>query len=189
MTETERDSPERDAEDCDAAIRRGLPPCSAPLPIDRAEFPDVDRDTLVRLAGRFCRNRGDAEDAVQDALLTAARRGWQLRRPERRLSWLKTIVVRRALDLSDACLRRRAAERETTARNESRTTDALDALADALRGLIDRLPERQRIAIVLRHLEGCEYPDIAEMMGICESTARVLVRQGRESLRAAVAPG
>jgi RNA polymerase sigma factor (sigma-70 family) len=56
-------------------------------------------------------------------------------------------------------------------------------LSDIMRELIARLPERPRIALVLRHLENLGYDDIAAVMEIEESTARVLVRNGRERLR------
>ena len=52
-----------------------------------------------------------------------------------------------------------------------------------LQELIARLPERPRIALTLRHLEGCEYAEIAELMEIAPSTVRVLVHEAREQLR------
>ncbi len=53
--------------------------------------------------------------------------------------------------------------------------------------LIKALPERQQTALILRHLEDMSYAEIAEMMGVAESTARVQVRDAREALRAAIA--
>lgn len=155
-----------------------------------ARMAGLDRQALVRLAARFCRDRGEAEDAVHDALLAAAERAGQLQRPERWLSWLKSIVVRRALDLNRRTARRRQVETALTLRGGSAAvpplTGELDDLAHALREVIAELPERQRVAIVLRHLEGCAYGEVAQMMGVQESTVRVLVRLAREGLQAAL---
>jgi RNA polymerase sigma-70 factor (ECF subfamily) len=52
-----------------------------------------------------------------------------------------------------------------------------------LRRAIDELPPKQRAAITLRHLEGMDYEHIAEILEITPSTARVHVRDARESLR------
>ena len=57
---------------------------------------------------------------------------------------------------------------------------------DLVRRMIGTLPERQQIALVLRHLEEMSYRQIAETMDISESTARVQVRNAREALRRAI---
>ena len=56
-------------------------------------------------------------------------------------------------------------------------------LGGILKTLLAELPEKQRTALVLRHLEGMAYRRIAEVMEISESTARVHVRAAREALR------
>jgi RNA polymerase sigma factor (sigma-70 family) len=52
-----------------------------------------------------------------------------------------------------------------------------------MRDLIVHLPEGQRTAVTLRHLEQMEYAQIAIIMEISESTVRAHVRAGREALR------
>lgn len=55
-----------------------------------------------------------------------------------------------------------------------------------LERLVAELPTQQRTALVLRHFEQMAYPDIAAVMEIAESTARVHVRAAREALRTAI---
>jgi RNA polymerase sigma-70 factor (ECF subfamily) len=143
------------------------------------------RSALVRLANRFCWNREDAEDAVQNALLIAARKVDRVADPDRVDAWLRSIVIRQAIDLARRRRREtRAIPPDATACAPAPPDAALaDELNDVLRRLIMRLPRRQQIALVLRHLEGMEYEAIASLMEAAESTVRVLVRNARETLR------
>ena len=52
-----------------------------------------------------------------------------------------------------------------------------------MKRLLVQLPRQQQAAVTLRHLERMEYPQIARIMAISESTVRVHVRTGREALR------
>lgn len=148
------------------------------------------RGTLIRLAYRFCWNHADAEDAVQSAILQASTHGHQLASPERIWSWIRAIVIRQCHDLRRRA--RRAQRAGSVLQDQARRRAAPDAPPAAaaanefiahVRSAIDRLPERQRTAIILRHLENLGYPEIAELMDVSESTARVQVRNGRENLR------
>ncbi len=151
---------------------------------DRLRSVIAARDELVRLAYRFVWNTSDAEDAVQAALLLASQRLDQLESDASVETWVRTIVVRQCMELN---------------RNR-RTTTSLDVRSAAPATPIDRrlelnerqrmlsariqaLPERQQAALVLRHLEGLDYPTVARLMEITESTARGLVRNAREALR------
>ena len=59
-------------------------------------------ERLLRVATLICRDRTDAEDAVQVALERAWRHGHDLRDPERLPAWLHRIVVREAIRLPDS---------------------------------------------------------------------------------------
>lgn len=173
----------------DASIADGAnqPPPSRPDGPDPASLTAARRRELVRLAYRLCWNEADAEDAVQDALLLARDRRDQLARAEKRWAWLRAIVVRRCRELMRRAVRRRRVESLPRARDQR--GDPADAAVQqrertaALRGALLRLPERQRTAVALRHLEEMSYAEIAGIMSISESTVRVLVRNGREGLR------
>jgi RNA polymerase sigma-70 factor (ECF subfamily) len=141
------------------------------------------RAPLIRLAYRFCWNNHDAEDAVQNATIAATGKAGQLREPRQALSWIRSIVIREALAIQRQAARRR--DRPSAHADGIASTRAAELSddQDRLRRLLLQLPERQRLAVVLRHLESAEYDDIATLMDISPATARVLVRNGRESLR------
>jgi RNA polymerase sigma-70 factor (ECF subfamily) len=52
-----------------------------------------------------------------------------------------------------------------------------EAWLDAL-GALERLPERQRVAVALRYLDDLPYAEIAEVTGWPENTCKTLVRRG-----------
>lgn len=156
----------------------------------------LDRAALLRLASRFCWNGSDAEDAVQRALLILMERA-ATDCPEDPAAWTRSVVARQAIELNRRRQRQRrlavrAADRQAQLASERQAAppDAAlrrEELAEAMRDFVARLPERQQIAVVLRHMEGRGYDEIAKTMGVTESTARVLVHAGREALRAMLA--
>ena len=156
------------------------------LPCHSLDDVSARRDSLIRLAYRFCWNIDDAEDAVQNALALAARKRDQLQDRRKIWSWVRAIVVRQCHDLRRRVSREMAPEAiaRETATHQTPATGWSDAeLAQVIRRLIPTLPEKQQTAIVLRHLENLDYAAIGELMGITESTARVHVRNAREALR------
>ncbi|NLX04342.1 MAG: sigma-70 family RNA polymerase sigma factor [Phycisphaerae bacterium] len=153
---------------------------------DRPAAQDVARwrVRLVRLAYRFLWNWHDAEDAVQDALAVAEGKREQIRSLEKWWPWVTRILVNRCHEL-----RRRPRidpdRLASSAQPADRTAGEISRreLAELLKDLIAELPEQQRTALVLRHLQAMPYRDIAGIMGVSESTARVHASLAREALR------
>lgn len=152
------------------------------------------RGALYRLACRLCWNEHDADDAVQNALVLAAGRRGQLADDGKLWPWLRAILVNQCREVLRRSARRRRLELTPrpllagAAEGGAGQADlARRELLERVRGLIAELPERQRTALVLRYLEGASCQEVAEMMRIRASTARVLVRNALEALRAALA--
>ncbi|MBI3834750.1 MAG: sigma-70 family RNA polymerase sigma factor [Planctomycetes bacterium] len=146
-------------------------------------------DGLVRLAFRFLWNQADAEDAVHEAAIIAHSRQSELRDPNRWWPWVCSIVVQQC-----HLLGRRKAQRLRLSRrlHEPRKADDAhpieegDERSEKLAALLQQLPRRQREVIVLRHIEGMDFGEIAEALGISADTARVHAMRGRESLAARI---
>ncbi|MGB3278881.1 MAG: sigma factor-like helix-turn-helix DNA-binding protein, partial [Pseudorhodobacter sp.] len=58
---------------------------------------------------------------------------------------------------------------------------------NALNAALETLPERQRQAVVLRHIEGLANPEIAEVMDIGVEAVESLTARGKRALAAAMA--
>lgn len=132
-------------------------------------------------------NEADAEDVCQDAFVTSLRRIEECRHPDQFGVWLLSIVRNRAHDY-----RRYRAVRDTLPLDAaSATSGRSNPLRDAERSelrrdlvdALDGLTETQREVLLLYDLEGWSHREIAEKIGITESTARVHLHKGRRTLR------
>jgi RNA polymerase sigma-70 factor (ECF subfamily) len=149
---------------------------------------DEHRGRVFSLALRMLGDRAAAEDVASEAFL----RAWDaLPRYDPAKSfatWVLTIASRLCLD----ALRRRRwrgdppTEDRVPAAPEPGPEAAvvMSGLAVRVRDAIAQLPERERMAVMLRHLEDMSYAEVAAAMGIPVGTAKTLAFQGRRKLAA-----
>jgi RNA polymerase sigma-70 factor (ECF subfamily) len=148
-------------------------------------------DRLFSIALRILGDRSDAEEAAQDALVRAYRalEGYEDERiRELRLrGWLTTIVV-------NVCRNRTRVKRVRTSELgfEPGAEPVIDPVArrdarEAWAALLMTLPASQRIAIVLRHVDGLSYQEMSAALGKPEGTLKAQVHRGLAALREALA--
>lgn len=131
------------------------------------------------LAHRLLSGSGiEADDVVQDAFVAAFRLLSTLREPEAFPGWLGSIVVRTA---SKRLRRHRLRVRLGLARKEPVDFDHVVSpgtppdeavLLSQIYGILDRLRPDERLAFLLRRVEGLTVVEIAERMDISLSTAK-----------------
>lgn len=131
------------------------------------------------LAHRLLSGSGiDTDDLVQDAFVTAYTRLDTLREPEAFASWLGSIVVRTA---SKRLRRHRLRVRFGLARSEPVDMDLIVSSAASPEvavsllqtyEVLDRLRPDERIAFLLRRVEGLTVAEIAERMDLSLSTVK-----------------
>ena len=157
---------------------------------DREAYADLIRvrgDRLYALAQRILRDVDRAEDALQEALVIAWRDLPGLRDPDRFDAWLHRLVVRSCL--AEATRERRLASnlRVLPMDIPNSSDDFLNvADRDQLERGFRRLPAQQRALLVLRHFEGREPAEIAEILGIPVGTARSRLHHAHRAMRAAL---
>lgn len=148
---------------------------------------------LLALASRLLGSAAEAEDAVQDALVTAWRRLPEFRREAAFGTWLFRITTNRCLNI----LRARPVTRPLDAAPEPPMADpALDppraaesaASARALNEALAALTADQRACWVLRELHGMSYEEIADVVGIAEPAVRGRLFRARRGLMEAMQP-
>jgi len=180
---------------------RSQEPCRPPGPGRRAasggleSFEEQIRPHLqaVRAAARRILGDDDAAaDAVQEALITL----WQTDvLPEHLRRWLLRTVVHRSLHARRTQLRRSYWEDQgggamlaCTLCNPERETEVRE-LIDCLDRALDALsPEHQEI-LLLRELEGFEYQEIADLLGLPVGTVRSRLNRARARARASADAG
>ena len=126
----------------------------------------------------------DAEDACQEALLTAWAAWPRLRDPARFEAWFDRILVNTCMEL----LRRRARRPQTTLSDDSGLVDrdAADGSAeqDAMARALGRLSPEHRVTVVLRFWADLPTDGIAERLGVPPGTVRSRLHYALDALRA-----
>ena len=159
---------------------------------------DGDRDAFAALidslsdrcfatAFRILRDTGLAEDAVQNALITAWRQFPTLREPDRFEAWLRRLLVHACY--AEARRRQRwSASIRLLPVDGSAEPDRFNSVVD--RDAIERafrdLSVEQRAVFVLHHHMGLPLVEIAETLGIPAGTARSRLHTATRMLRAAI---
>ena len=157
------------------------------------------RDLLARLAPmlfgyatRVLGDRSEAEDVVQDTMMRLWKIAPEWRQGEAKVS---TWAYRVAANLCTDRLRRRKTRAQVAlddvAEPPSDLASAVEAMTEAARSqaldaALQALPDRQRQAVVLRHLEGLSNPEIAGIMDIGVEAVESLTARGKRALKAAL---
>ena len=148
---------------------------------------------LVRYAWHLLHDRGEAEDAVQDAFvrLLAKAPAWRPDGPDGASlrTWLHRVVTNLCIDrkrrwLRLAHLTRRPPDGAGGAPALEDEVGRRHAVARALRSL----PRRQRVALVLVHYQGFSNPETAAIMGTTTASVEALLTRARRRLRELLAP-
>lgn len=121
----------------------------------------------------------DAEDCLQETLMSALRAYPRLTDDRNLRGWLLTIAKRKAQDEHRARRRRPAPSERLPEVALDPPTEAEDGLWRAVRGL----PPKQREAVVYRFVCDLAHREIAELMGSTEAAARRNVHEGLRALR------
>lgn len=130
-------------------------------------------------------DRAEAEDVTQEAMLRLWKIAPDWRQGEAKVS---TWLFRVASNLcTDRLRKRRSVDIDSVAEPEDDAPGAVAGLieadrARALEGALAQLPDRQREAVVLRHLEGLTNPEIAEAMEISVEAVESLTARGKRTL-------
>lgn len=140
---------------------------------------------VLQLAQRLLQDRAEAEDVTQEAMV----RLWQIAprwvgggaQPS---TWLHRVAVNLA---TDRLRRRRSVGLDQIDEPDDPAPSAVEAMIDAdrVRALDEALallPERQRTAVVLRHLEGLTNPEIAIALEIGVEAVESLTARGKRRL-------
>ena len=132
---------------------------------------------LFRLCLVMLGSESDAEDAVQETMLTYLQKAPEFRDAEHEKAWLITVATNRCKDM----LRYRT--RHTTVDLECLNEYTEDASGSGILEALMTLPEKFRLVLVLHYVEGYRVEDIAKMIGKSASAVKMRLQKGRNLLR------
>ncbi len=154
---------------------------------------DRYRKYVYSIAFHYAGNKEDALDITQEVFISVFKAMGSFKEQYSLLPWIKKITINKCLNF----LRSR---KQIISLNES--TDSGDELQNilcseertenavvckdtkkVLEGAIQKLPDKERMAILLRHMKQMKYEDIANSMKLPTGTVKTLIHNGRKSIK------
>jgi RNA polymerase sigma-70 factor (ECF subfamily) len=133
---------------------------------------------LVAIGHAITGDRHLAEDAAQQALAKAAVNLPKLRKPEQFGSWLAAICRNASTDI----VRRRASSGQRLDAEAAAQDRADDALGEAVRQGLIRLPAKAREAIYLKYYDFLTYDQMSVVLGISQQAINGRLRRAKRTL-------
>ena len=142
-------------------------------------------------AFRMLGDRAEAEDVTQESLLRLwkAAPGWDATRAKI-TTWLYRVT-------SNLCINRLRKSNRNSGDEVPEVADETPGIdlklqatarAQALQHALQTLPDRQRQAMILRHIEDLSNPEISDIMEISVEAVESLVSRGKRALASTLAP-
>ncbi len=144
-------------------------------------------------AARLLGDAAEAEDVTQEAMLRLWRAAPGWRSGEAQVTtWLYRVVTNLSTDRLRSRRRRPVMALEAAPEMPDGDRGAVAGMIEAdrmaaLQAALDALPDRQRQAVVLRHIEGFTNPEIAAVMDIGVEAVESLTARGKRALAALLA--
>lgn len=141
--------------------------------------------SMYNVSYRITGREEDAEDALQEAFISAFKNLDSYRADATFGAWLKRIVVNKAINV----LKKRRHElmpedEQWDVAEEETPSDYKEELTiDRVKKAIEELPDGYRSVLSLYLLEGYDHQEIAEIMGITESTSKSQLNRAKGKLR------
>ena len=145
------------------------------------------KDKLFRLALRITFDRAEAEDVVQDTMI----RVWNQREEWTQFGSIEAYCLTVAKNLAiDRSQKKEAQNVELTPEmeEESEISGPYDQLVNnermsIIHRLINELPEKQRLIMQLRDIEGESYKEIAKILNLTEEQVKVNLFRARQKVK------
>lgn len=145
------------------------------------------KDKLFRLALRITFDRAEAEDVVQDTMI----RVWNKREEWTQFGSIEAYCLTVAKNLAiDRSQKKEAQNVELTPEmeEESEMSGPYDQLVNnermsIIHRLINELPEKQRLIMQLRDIEGESYKEIAKILNLTEEQVKVNLFRARQKVK------
>ena len=152
---------------------------------------------LYRIARSILRNNADAEDAVQEAYVSAFTNLASYRGEGTLKSWLSRIVIneflgrirqkRSSIDLATMEEQQSEAQiirfPQSTPNDDPERTMAQRQIIRLVEQAIDNLPEAFRLVFVTRMIEGMSIEETSELLGIKPETVKTRLHRARQLVR------
>jgi RNA polymerase sigma-70 factor (ECF subfamily) len=132
---------------------------------------------IQAIAFHILRNHADAEEVLEETMITAWRRIETLREPSALRPWLSKIAARHALRM------RRSPAAGQQVEQLAAPDPGMDLESMAVRQALDDLAPRMRACLSLRYYAGLTVEETAAALAISPNTVKYHIKMGLERLR------
>jgi RNA polymerase sigma-70 factor (ECF subfamily) len=151
----------------------------------------VDRykDRAYSLLKRLLKNEMDAEEALQDSFLKAYNSLHGFRQDSQFSTWFYKIVYNTGLTVISS--KKRKIEQEMSSIDnefdigvfDDEVYSTTDNVTDYILKIVDKLPVRGALVVILFYMDGMSLNEISQVMGISLVNAKVLLHRSRNALK------
>ncbi|NTV82719.1 MAG: RNA polymerase sigma factor [Bacteroidales bacterium] len=148
---------------------------------------------MLGVCMRYCKNRIDAEDVMQDGFIKVFSQIHKFRREGSFEGWIKRIMINAAIDNYQSNLKHafhedvsEIAHSEDMAEYPGSDDDLPDEMNiphTKLMEMIQELPDGYRVVFNLFAIENFNHKEIASLLGISENTSKTQLLKARKALR------
>ena len=147
-------------------------------------FVRLYQNMVFSVAGRIVGNLADAEDITQEVFIKAFDRFGELRESKTAGGWLKTVATNLSINhLNRYRARWRFFSEEEHPPEIAVAPETGRERQEALELAIQKLPDAQRVPLVLFHFQEMSYDEIAAQLGISLAKVKTDIHRGRETLK------
>lgn len=140
--------------------------------------------SMYNIGYRIVNNEAEAEDVLQESFISAFRSLDHYRGDATFGSWLKRIVVNKAINVLKSRKTEPLPEDENfDVQEEIGTQQEFKFSVVEVKAAMERLPDGYRSVLSLYLLEGYDHSEIAEILGISESTSKSQFNRSKKKLR------
>jgi len=153
---------------------------------DQVAFEEIVRQhqgMVFSMACHFLRDRSLAEELAQEVFLNLHQNLRSIKSPEHLVFWLRKVTSHRCIDQSRRLKVRPQVSLEDVPEPSIDATENDLFLSEMLRRVVDTLPEKARLVVILRYQEDLDPGEIASVLDMPLNTVKSHLRRSLSSLR------
>jgi len=154
---------------------------------------DRYRKYVYTIAFHYASNKEDALDITQEVFISVFKSMGSFKEQYSLIPWIKKITVNKCLNFLRSRKVNISLNETTESGDELQNVFSSDEMTEsaivckdtkkALEEAIKKLPDRERMAILLRHMKQMKYEEIASSMKLPTGTVKTLIHNGRKSIK------
>ena len=153
---------------------------------DQLAFEQIVRQhqgMVFSLACHYLRDRSLAEELAQEVFLNLHQNLHTIKSPEHLTFWLRKVTSHRCIDQARRQKVRPQVSLEEVAEPVAKSTENDLLLSELLRRVVDTLPEKARMVVILRYQEDLDPSEIASVLDMPLNTVKSHLRRSLSILR------